>query len=186
MTVLFSDSGVGADANPIGGSYVTLTGFAGLRRLSNTIANAAGSDQDCGARINVTTDNDHYCKIRPSTVGNRDFGAMVRCQSATASGVLMTDYNATDVEVYVLVAGSFGSFVDRDTGTYQTTEDVYMEAQGTSYITKIGASTINSFTNATYLVGQGGIFLYDSTARVINVEVGNFAAGDELIGQFIT
>lgn len=177
MSVLFTDSGTGADANPIGGSYVTLSGWAALKRVSNTIANAAGSDGDCGARINVTTPNNHYCKIRPSTVGNRDFGCMVRCQSASAGAVLMTDYNATDVEVYVLVAGSFGSFVDRDPGTYQTTSDVYMEAQGTSYLTKIGASTINSFTDATFSSGQGGVFMYDSTARVINVEVGDFVTG---------
>ncbi len=177
MTVLFTDSGTGADANPIGGSYVTMTGWAGLKRLSNTIANAAGSDGDCGARINVTTDNDHYCKIRPSTVSNRDFGCMVRCQSGSAGGVTMTDYNAADVECYVFVAGSFGSFVDRDTGTYQTTSDVYMEVQGTSYVTKIGASTINSFTDATFSSGQAGIFMYDSGARVINVEVGNFSSG---------
>jgi hypothetical protein len=186
VTVLFTDSGVGADANPIGGSYVTLTGWTALRRLSNTIANASGSDGDCGARINVVTPNDHYCKIRPSTVGNRDFGCMVRCQSGSAGAVLMTDYNATDVEVYVLVAGSFGSFVDRDAGTYQTTSDIYMEVQGTSYLTKIGAATINSFTDTTFSSGQAGIFMYDSTARVINVEVGDFQAGDTLFAQVMT
>lgn len=111
---------------------------------------------------------------------------MVRCQSGSAGGVLMTDYNATDVEVYVLVAGSFGSFVDRDAGTYQTTSDVYMEAQGTSYLTKIGASTINSFTDATHSTGQGGIFAYDSAARIINVEIGDFAVGDTLFAQALT
>ena len=186
MTVLFTDSGAGADANPIGGSYVTLTGWAALRRVGNEIANANGSDGDCGARINVATPNDHYCKIRPSVVSNRDFGPMVRVQAATASGVLMTDYNATDVECYVFVAGSFGSFVDRDAGTYQTTSDVYMEAQGTAYVTKIGAATINSFSDATFSSGQGGIFAYDSGARIINVEVGDFSVADTLFAQGLT
>lgn len=180
MSVLFTDSGTGTNANPIGGSYVTLTGIGALRRVSNQIANAAGSDTDSGAYINITTPNDHYTKMTPAVVGGRDGGPMVRCQTGACSGVLITDYNATDVEAYVLVGGSFGSFVDRDTGTYQTTSVVYLEAQGTTYISKIDATTVNNFTDATFSSGKGGLFMYDGTQRYINIEVGDFVTGQNL------
>jgi hypothetical protein len=184
MTVLFTDSGTGSNANPIGGSYVTLTGWGALRRLSNQIANASGSGTNSGAYINITTPNDHYCLMTPTVVGGRDGGPMVRCQTGAASGVLLTDYNGTDVEAYVLVSGSFGSFVDRDTGTYQSTSVVRLQAVGTSYTSKIDATTINSFTNATFSSGKAGLFMYDGTQRFINIEVGDFATGQSInVGQ---
>lgn len=186
MTVLFTDSGAGADANPIGGSYVTLSGWAAIRRVSNQLANATGSDGDCGARINVATPNDHYCQVTTAVVGGRDGGPMVRVQSAAASGVLITDYNATDVEAYVFVAGSFGSFKDRDTGTYTAGGTVYLEAQGTTYISKINGATINNFTDATFASGQGGVFMYEATQRFTNIEVGDFSVADTLFGQALT
>lgn len=177
MSVLFTDSGTGSDANPIGGSYVTLTGIGGLRRVSNKIANAAGSDTDSAAYINITTPNDQYCFGTPSTVGGRDGGPMVRCQTNAASGMLITDYNGTDVEAYALVAGSFGSFVDRDTGTYQTTSVVRFQAVGTTYTSKIDSTTINSFTDATFSSGKAGFFMYDATQRWGTIEVGDFVTG---------
>lgn len=177
MSVLFTDAGTGADANPIGGSYVTLTGIGGLRRVSNQIGNASGTDTDSGAYINITTPNDHYCQGTPTVVGGRDGGPMVRVQTLAASGVLITDYNATDVEAYVLVAGSFGTQVDRDTGTYQTTSVVRLQAVGTAYTSKIDAATINSFTNATFSSGKAGFFFYDAAQRWTNIEVGDFTTG---------
>lgn len=186
MSVLFTDSGAGANANPIGGSYVTLTGWAAIQRTSNQLANGAGSDQDCGARINVVTANDHYCKVTTAVVGGRDGGPMVRVQPVASSGALITDYNATDVEAYVFVAGAFGSFKDRDAGTYTAGGEVYLEAQGTTYISKINGATINNFTDATFLTGQAGVFMYEATQRFTNVEVGDFSAGDTLFAQVLT
>lgn len=111
---------------------------------------------------------------------------MVRVQSAAASGVLITDFNATDVEAYVVVAGGFGSFVDRDAGTYTAGGEVYMEVQGTTYISKINGATINNFTDATFASGQGGVFMYENTQRFTNIEVGDFLAADTLFGQVLT
>lgn len=176
MSVIFTDAGTGANANPIGGSYVTLSGWADIQRTGNQLANGNGSDTDCGARINVATPNDHYCKVTTAVVGGRDGGPMVRCQSAAASGVLITDYNAIDVEAYVFVSGSFGSFKDRDVGTYTAGGEVYLEAQGTTYISKINGATINNFTDATFSSGQGGVFMYAADQRFTNIEVGDFNA----------
>ncbi len=176
MTVLFTDSGAGSNANPAGGSYVTLTGWAAVQRTSNTIANATGSSQDCAARINVTTDNDHYCQFRVPTVGGKDGGPMVRCQSGAATGVLTTAYDGINWEAYQVVAGGF-DFKDRDVATYVSNSVPYLEVQGTNYVSKLLGVTVNSFSDATLTSGQAGAFLYDSAMRIDQIEVGNFSSG---------
>lgn len=175
MTVLFSDSGAGSNANPIGGSYVTITGWGGAQRTSDTIANDSGSNTDSGVRINVPTDNDHYCQCTIPTLGGRDCGVMVRVQSGSAGGVLSTDYDGANLESYLVVAGVY-DIKDRDVGTYATNSVLRTEVVGSNYTVKIDGVTINSFTDATFASGQAGLFLYDGAARFANVEVGNFLA----------
>lgn len=173
MTVLFTDSGAGADANPIGGSYVTVTGVGAIRRLGNQLANASGSDGDHAAYVDITTPNDCYCQVRNPVVGGRDGGPVVRAQPGAMSLLFFTDYNATDVEAYIFVSGS-PTLKDRDAGTYNTNSILRFEVVGTTYTTKIDGATINSFTDATFSSGKCGVFMYDSALRFDQVEIGDF------------
>ncbi len=176
MSVLFTDSGAGSDANPIGGSWTAVTGFDPIRRVSNQFANSVGSDQDCGAYVNtIAAFADMYSQVRIPTVGGGDAGPAVRIQTASSSQYFLQNSAGTDVNLYLL-NGSY-TLLDNDAGTYGANDDIYLEIQGTALLSKLAGVNKNSVTDATFATGRGGINMYTAATRFDNYELGDFAGG---------
>ena len=184
MSVLYTNSGVGADQSPLAGDFTTLTGAAGLRRISNKFAVIAA--QDSGAYVNtVTPPNDQYAKVTIDTVGGSDAGPACRMSTTQMSCYFPTSAgSSTEISLISLVNGSF-NFEDTDLAVYVAGQELYIEAQGTTILTKLAGVTINTATDASLTSGRGGMFMFDATIRFTNLEIGDFQAADTLIGQFI-
>jgi|SRR5882672_115999 len=79
MAVLYSADFVGADTDPIGGNYSTITGLTSCQRLSNALAGS--SSGDCGVYVNsITTPNDCYCEttVPPGNTPPDEGGSICR------------------------------------------------------------------------------------------------------------
>ena len=175
MTVLHADSGTAGDANPIGGSFTTLTGFGALRRVSNTFANAAGSDTDSCAYVNAVADTaDVYVQMRVPTVGGGDGGPFVRASTATGAQVFLQNGGGTDFNLYLFNGGY--TLLDNDAGTYATNDTVRLEIVGTAYVSKQNSTTRNSVSNGTLSTGRGGMNIYTGATRFDLFEMGDFTS----------
>lgn len=177
MTALVQDDGTGTDANPIGGIYTTLTGFAPLRRVSNKFAGAnGGSDGDCAAYTSTVMPNNQYAQVQVDTVGGGDAGPMIRMATGAQSGYFVQNSDGANMYVYSISSGSF-ALVDSDAAAYATGNTIYLEAQGTSIVSKKNGSTINSATDATLSSGRVGMNMYTQATRFSLFEGGDFSAG---------
>jgi hypothetical protein len=175
MTVLFSDSGTGTNESPLATNYSTLTPLAGLRRVSNQFANITDGTDSAAYVDTITTPNDQYCQVEIAVVGASDGGPMVRASpgGGGGNGVFCTAFNASDIFAISMVNGSFG-VEDNDAGTYTVGAVIYLEAQGSAYVSKKNGTTVNSFTFAGLSSGDAGMFIYDGALRLVNLEVGDF------------
>ena len=69
MSTLFTDSGAGADANPIAGNWSKPSGFNAIKRLSNKFA-AGTASSDCWGYVNsVVWPNDQPTRDLPIQAG---------------------------------------------------------------------------------------------------------------------
>lgn len=177
MATQFSDSGTGADANPVGGSLTTVTGFDAIRRVSNQFANASGGSTNSACYINTVADQgDQWVQVRVAVVGGQDAGPALRIQTATGYQVFLQNASGgTDFNLYLYNAGY--TLLDNDAGVYSTNDDIYAEVQGNAYVTKESGTTRNSVTNATFATGRMGINMYTGDTRFINFDAGDFTAG---------
>lgn len=179
MSVLFLDSGAGADANPIGGNWSTLSGLNPLQRLSNKFANVNANTDSCAYVNSVTPPNDQYCVGTVDTAGAApDGGVAIRCATSAQSCYFTTNYDVPNIRLLAVVAGSF-SELDFDAGSYVDGQTVYIEAVGTTIASKVNNVAKNSVTDASLTSGRFGMFLYDPDLRITNFEGGDFltAAG---------
>lgn len=177
MTVLFTDSGAGADANPIGGVYTTLTGFDNLRRLSNRVEGNLGNS---GAYINsVTPANNQYMKLKwqmgSISVGDGG-GPMVRVQTGSASGYVFQIYDNGGTPKIELARFDSGSYVPliSNSASFTPGDLAYIEAVGTTITAKINGVQVLQTTDATYASGRLGIYSFSNVWVYDTIEGGDF------------
>jgi hypothetical protein len=173
MSVLYTDTFVAADANPIGGNWTTVTGLAALRRLSNACLGSSASDN--AAYVNtVTPPNDQYAK---STIGTAvdDGGAAVRI-STSAATFYFADSLGSGTQLWKAVAGAFSSI-----GSSATTCGVGTVAEvraiGTTIsLWKDGVSLVST-TDSSIASGRFGIFVFANVKTFTGFEGGDFLSG---------
>lgn len=183
MGQLVADSGVGANANPIGGNWTTLTSFAALQRLINTITGGTAAT-DCAAKYTGTAfPDDQYAEF---TVGaTNDLGILVRCQGGDAYGYMLLGNS---------LGGSGGEFIRWASASYigiQTAEGTWANGDVCRIeITGASPSTMKVFKNGVILPiggtatdssgpqtgGLPGSFVFGTGGAFTN-----FAAGDFLV-----
>lgn len=178
MASLFSDSGGAAgDANPIGGNFSTAPSFNPIQRTGSKFANSQGFDVDCGAYVNsVTPPNDHYAQVTVDTVGGGDAGPMVRISTSAQSCYFIQNADGATVLLYSISSGSY-NLVDSDAGSYGAGQSAYLEAQGTTILSKVNNVTKNNATDATLASGRFGLNMYTAATRFTNFDGGDFSGG---------
>ena len=94
------DTGTGADANPIGGSWATLTGINALQRLSNKIQGTTVSADNGAYRTDHTTDGPdcaYFVTVGPFTAVAQNASILARLQSPGSAGWSGYEVNAATV-----------------------------------------------------------------------------------------
>ncbi|HET8932237.1 MAG TPA: hypothetical protein VFN67_02300, partial [Polyangiales bacterium] len=180
MTVLFTDSGAGANQNPLAGNYTTIVNLSPLQRNSNQFA-ASITGTDNGAYVSSlgTISNDQYCQARVAVVGDGDGGVLVRADTGTTVGMFLTNYNAANIYAYSMTGlGSFNEEAN-PAGSYAVNDDIYLGVVGTTYTIKKNGTTLTTFSDATFAGGKCGFFIFGSV-RFINLEIGDFNSGSNI------
>lgn len=175
MSVLFQDSGTGADESPLTTNFTTLPSLNGLRRVSNQFANITGSTASGAYVDSIVTPDDQYAQAEVAVVGSGDGGCMVRA-SATSNGMFITNHNATNIYAYSMVGGGYNEEAN-PLGVYQVGDEVYLGVEGTTYTIKKNGSTLTTFGDASFASGDAGMFIFNGAIRFINLEVGDFESG---------
>lgn len=188
MSTLFTDSGTGSNANPIGGAYTTLTGFSDIQRLSNLIEGTASSSNH-GAYVNsVTPPNNQWmqCSLQQAADSSNGGGVMVRVQTGSASGYGMQIFGASNPNTVALFRFDSGSYtqLDSTTITYAPGDVFYLEIQGTTLIGKVNGVQKVTATDATYASGRLGLYLYSAPSNFINLVTGGDFGGSTPLTQF--
>src|SRR5579862_2279983 len=103
-SALYSETFTGANANPIGGVWATITGLGNMQRLSNTLR---GNAADSGAYVStVTPQNDQYAKATlGSTTIIGDGGPILRAATGAVTHYLLDI--ASHVQIFYVSAGSY-------------------------------------------------------------------------------
>lgn len=178
MATLATDSGAGADANPIGGNWTTVAGLSAMRRVSNQIANS-GSDADSGAYYNaVTPPNDQWAECTLAATGTYSSPAI--CVSTSAQSMYWLGYvgYASQWGILSWVSGSFNELgLSTGTNTPNAGDVLYLEKQGTTLVAKVNGVTKITLTDSALTGGRGGVHQYEASARITNWSVGDFVAG---------
>jgi hypothetical protein len=183
MTVLFTDSGAGADANPIAGAYTTISGFSDMRRVSNQVTGQVSSSNN-GAYINsVTPPDDQYFKLtyQQAVLSSGGGGPMCRTQTGSASGYLLQVFGVT----IALARFDSGGYTSLATAgyTYAQGDVVQIQAVGTTIKAFLNGAEVLSTTDSTYTSGRFGVYAFSEQFVYTTLEGGDFAAAQVKTAQ---
>jgi hypothetical protein len=172
-----SDSGSGADADPIGGNWSTGDNERWIRRLNNEFNFDAG--YDCASYWNAATfDPDQYAQVQFANV-SRYSGPAVRL-TATQGYVSEVWSTAFGVASYVRIWSAGKGYIGSDIPiTLQANDVIKLTAEGTNPTTlrvyqngNLLGTTVDS--TSPYTTGSPGIHGYDAPMYgVINWKGGN-------------
>lgn len=158
-----------ADANPVGGNWVTCTGSNNARIVSNQLKSSS-----TGSYIyyNATTANDQYSQcVQAASV----CGPAVRLQGTSRDGYF---YHVNSATLYSRVSGTANSILT--TGDTPSTTAVYkLEVIGSTLTVYKDGISIGSVTNTDFTSGWTGIYIGSNTGKV-----DDWAGGDS--GQAMT
>ena len=167
MSVVASDNFNRANADPIGGSWVTGSGEGAFKIVSNAATNSGAGD--CSAYYNTTFPNDQYSQAKFSgSTTSADSGAgqgLVTRQSASARThyrVVFNNRGPDEAELAKFVAGTYTQLWSR-TITYSTGTVGRIESQGTTQrVFYNGAQVGADATDSAISSGFAGV-AYSST-----------------------
>lgn len=195
-TVEAVDDFVGSNANPIGGNWTTLTGFAAIQRLSNKAENTNFvSVANIGnvAYWNANTfPSDHYAEVTigPLATNNVDWaGAVVRANPATGTGYVaivnrpISPSNFATVKlmrldgasIAVVSLGIYANIPDGDNTT------VRLSVVGNQLTVSTGGVVRMVATDNNYTGGSPGIYL-ESNHAADGSSIKHFIAGNIIGG----
>lgn len=177
MTVLFTDSGAGDDASPIGGPYTTITGFNPLRRLENEIGGTANSANN-GAWINsVAAQEDCYIEAAIAGGTLNSVGLMLRLDDD--DGYVFQVFGGTPM-IARFDGGSYSNLATGDAVSYTQGDVMRFEAVGTVLTAKYNGATVVTYDTASdetkYASGRFGLYSFVENNFLSNIEAGNFAS----------
>jgi hypothetical protein len=182
MSVLFSESFTGANANPIGGNWTTNTGLAAIQRISNCSDGTAG---DSGAYVNsVSPPNDQYAKVTHNGAPlTTDGGPMCRAASGAVTHYLL-DFGGT-LQIYLVNAGVYTAIGGSSVKTVSFGDTMQLSCVGTTLTGYWNGVSTVSTTDGTLASGLFGIFVSNVTQRYTAFEGGDFISGATpvLMGQ---
>lgn len=163
-----------ANANPLDGNWVTLSGAGALRIVSNAVQNASGTDTDSGAyRNDGTFPANQYAQVVLSSGTTPDAGPSVRNASGALTCYFATHFN-TEFHIYKVEAGVFtqlGFF----TQAWNVGETLKIVATGTGITCHInGGSALVSVTDSGIASGNPGIFIYEGSIVLDDFECTDF------------
>lgn len=175
MSTLFTDSGTGADANPIGGNYTTFTGFGAFRRASNKIGGASGTNN--AVYVNSVADQtDSWIQGKVGTNSGKSFGLMLRASTSAGDAYLLQLYNGSTWDIAKWTGGSY-SVLSTTTLAFAQDDVIYFEIQGTTLLAKHNGATVSALTvtDSTYSTGRFGLY---SFADIVDTSMYDITAGD--------
>jgi hypothetical protein len=173
MTVLYSESFTGTDANPIGGNWTTITGLAALQRISNCIEGTTG---DAGAYIaSATPANDQYAKVTMNGTLTTDGGPVVRATGTAVTHYLL-DISGT-VQIYRVTAGAYAAIGTTYAYSIAAADVWELRAVGTTITGWLNGVQQVSATDANHTSGKFGIFISNTSLRMTAFEGGDFSVG---------
>lgn len=189
MSILASSSFTGSDESPLSesGAWATPSSLNGLRRVSNAVATVTASVDSAARHVGITWPNNHYSKWRVAVVADGDGGPACRMNGVN-SCYFVTNYDATNIKLYRLTAGSF-DFLTEAAAVYATNDTIQIEAEGSVVRVKRNAVTIITYddvSGSALATGNAGLFMYNGTLRFDDFEGGDFSAADTLMGQVCT
>lgn len=158
-----------ADANPVGGNWVTCTGSNDARIVSNQLKSSSTGSY---VYYNATTANDQYSQcVQAASV----CGPAVRLQGTSRDGYF---YHVNSATLYSRVSGTANSILT--TGDTPSTTAVYrLEVIGSTLTVYKDGISIGSVTNTDFTSGWTGIYIGSNTGKV-----DDWAGGDS--GQAMT
>ena len=158
-----------ADANPVGGNWVTCTGSNNARIVSNQLKSSSTGSY---VYYNATTANDQYSQcVQAASV----CGPAVRLQGTSRDGYF---YHVNSATLYSRVSGTANSILT--TGDTPSTTAVYkLEVIGSTLTVYKDGISIGSVTNTDFTSGWTGIYIGSNTGKV-----DDWAGGDS--GQAMT
>lgn len=192
------DSGVGTDANPIGGNWSgpVVTGNQQIRRVSNQFANGPGTSDDNGSYWNTgitsSADCEAYATIATAGSGAGNWVEVeARIQSVGTAGAdyyaVLANLNGQSMEFFVVTNGVYtqlgSSSALPGSVSWSNGDSIGMEIIGTTingYYKASGGSwqLVTSRTDSTYsTAGHIGLSIGGSTSRCTNFGGGPFAGG---------
>ena len=180
MSVLYSETFTGANANPIGGVWTTGSGWAALQRISNLVDGTSG---DSGAYVStVVPPNDQYSKVTLGAAFTTDGGPFVRAATGAKTHYLLDI--AASCQLYRVSAGVYTTIGAAFSHT-AVIGDVYeIRAVGTTISGWINGVQQRTVSDANIASGRFGIFISGTSLRFSSFEGGDFTtSGDTLMGQ---
>lgn len=168
-----SDSGAGADANPIGGNWTTAPSLNAIRRTSNTFATNSTS-ADCVAYWSASAaPNDQFSEVAYATAADGDAGPAAR-----VSTVAQTLYFITAAfGCFNFLAGAFNQ-VSAATVTPANGNTVRLTCTGSTIAGSFnGAADYFSVTDTAIATGRWGMFIFNDAIRLNNWLGGPDVAG---------
>lgn len=173
MSTRFTDSGAGADENPLVTGWSSNGSSADLRRVSNKFAVATG-DTDGEAQVDTyVSPNDQWAKLTVDTAGAAVDGGPCTRMSSDRNLIFYTNYNANDHFLFKRVEGGYTQ-LDSLVGVAGNGDELYIESVGDNHVVKRNNVEILSATDSSLDSGQPGIFIFKGDVRFTNFESGDF------------
>lgn len=160
MTVLFSDVYPGADADPIGAPYVTVTGLNDCQRAGNSLQGSLSGD--CSAYVSTVgnlADGSVETFLIVAAAGSSEGGPRMRTNEATDAGYLLLWNNIDEFHIYDWHAGAktllfSGTFAFNPAGAF-----IKLSCVGDLISCYANGALIGSVHDSTYTNGKAGVLL---------------------------
>lgn len=160
MAVLATDNFNRADAGLGGPDWATVTGMGNLSVVSNVIAGTSGADRG-SYHVGVTWPADQYsqCVATLSGGANADGGALVRCDSSSATFYLGTFGSYGTVGLYKCVSGSYTTLATTSR-TLVAGDVLRLEVSGSNLNLKMNGVSVLTATDSAITAGAPGMYFY--------------------------
>lgn len=194
MTTLFTDSGTGSNANPVGAPFITAPGFGAIQRLSNCFeGTAAGANSGCYVDPGVVAfPADQWVQwesVQPGgSAPSSGFGGMLHvgdngsgqtnaylCQWYPTSGG-----GANPAGTFDIARWTNGGYNSRTNVSHSWApgDIYYFESVGGVLTAKINGVTILTSTEDIPYTGPVGLYNFNLViSGIINVTAGDFSSG---------
>lgn len=183
---LYSDSGVGSDANPVGGIYTQMTGAAnGWRRFFNVLGGIAGSDNNA-VWFGNTDRADTWIEAEISGSATNSIGLLLRASTSAFNSYLFQLFsgNTADIARWDNAGPTYNVLQRRSTGIgpFAPGDVMYFETVGNVLTAKLNgdASVVPSHDisgdGIQFATGRFGLYSYNAVGSIsfVNITAGDF------------